>query len=319
MNGNLEPRTHTDFVNALRAAYNGSCWWKSIVDDPELFVSPRKTCVCVYYRGNSLLKLSLNDGRLAGEIHYKYLLKPDLEPAYRNVTDGKVGSLDGIGAFVSDFSNLKLLKRAAKPYAGDEKYGVSKIIAVHPNIIDVEVAFSDLGESAEDDDVPPEEPIDSKPHHNPRMDFVTLQEDAKRLKLVFFEAKYFTNHELKSSGDPRVFKQITKYEKLLKKHAKDVGEAYKLHCADILNSNCVLPGSKRSHFLKMVSTREIIVNTEPHLVVFGFDDDQRIGPSWKKHKDKLVNYFGKDTFGKDRVIFRGNPTSPVGGITFQER
>ena len=31
----------TDFVNALSATYNESSWWKSIVDDPELFVTPR--------------------------------------------------------------------------------------------------------------------------------------------------------------------------------------------------------------------------------------------------------------------------------------
>ena len=47
-----------------------------------------------------------------------------------------------------------------------------------------------------------------------------MQEDGRGLKLVFFEAKYFTNQELKSGGEPRVFKQIEKYEKLLKKYEK---------------------------------------------------------------------------------------------------
>ena len=142
--------------------------------------------------------------------------------------DGKVASLDGIGAFVSDFSNIKLLKRASKPYAGDEKYGVSKIIEGHPNVIDAEVAFTDLGNSAEHDDAPPEETVDAKSRHSPRIDFVAVQEDGKRLKLVFFEAKYFTNHELKSGGEPRVFKQIAKYEKLLKKNDKDVADAKRM-------------------------------------------------------------------------------------------
>jgi hypothetical protein len=309
-----------DFVSALSTAYDKSPWWKAIVDDRELFVTPRKTCVCVYYRGNRLLKLSLKDRRLVGEIHYKYLLNPDLKPAYRNVTDGKVGSLDGMGAFVSDFSNIKLLKRASKPYAGNEKYGVSKIIAENLNIIDAEVAFSDSGHSAEDDDDPPEETVDDKSHHSPRIDFVAVQADGKRLKLVFFEAKYFTNHELKSGGDPRVFEQIAKYEKLLKKYEKenDIGKAYKQHCEDMLRSNCVPQGSKRRQYLKMVSTGEVIVNTKPHLVVFGFDDDQRMGPAWKKHKEKLLDHFGKDDFEKKRVIFRGNP-GPVKEVRFYER
>ena len=60
-------------------------------------------------------------------------------------------------------------------------------------------------DSAEDDDAPPEETVDSKSRHNPRIDFVAAQEDGKRLKLVFFEAKYFTNHELKSGGDTASF------------------------------------------------------------------------------------------------------------------
>lgn len=311
-----------DFVNALSKAYNETPWWKSIVDDRELFVTPRKTCVCVYYRGNCLLKLELTGGKLIGKIHYKYILNPSLKPEYCKVIDGKPelpNGTGGVGSFIANFSNLDLLKRASKPYAGDEKYGVSKIIAVHPNIIDAEVAFSDLGDSAEDDDAPPEETVDSKSRHNPRIDFVAAQEDGKRLKLVFFEAKYFTNHELKSGGEPRVFKQIAKYEKLLKKNEKDVGEAYKLHCADILDSNCVPQGSNRRRVLKMVSAGEVIINTKPHLIVFGFDDDQRTGLAWKKHKEKLLNHFGKDDFGKDRVIFRGNPTSSVGGVTFQER
>src|SRR5579863_8858447 len=121
MVGILQRGLANDFVDVLKTAYSESSWWRSIVEDKELFVTPRKKCVCVYYRGNRLLKLSCNNGRLTGEIHYKYLLNPDLKPAYRNVTDGRVGSLDGMGAFVSDFADLSLLKRASKPYAGEEK------------------------------------------------------------------------------------------------------------------------------------------------------------------------------------------------------
>ena len=112
----------TDLVNALSAAYNESSWWKSIVDDRELFVTPRKSYMCVYYRGNRLLKLELDgERRLVGEIHYKYVLNPGLQQPYWGVRDGRVERPDGIDAFIPNFSNLDLLKRAIKPYAGNEK------------------------------------------------------------------------------------------------------------------------------------------------------------------------------------------------------
>ncbi|MDO8431850.1 MAG: hypothetical protein Q7S58_05500 [Candidatus Binatus sp.] len=306
-----------NFVEALAAAYSGSAWWKSIVEDPELFIAPRKTCVCVYYRGNRLLKLELSGGKLAGKVHYKYLLNPRLKPEYCRVIDGQAESpkgAGGISAFIPDFSDLDLLKRASKPYAGEEKYGVSEIIFANPNIIDVEVAFRDSGDSSEDDDPPPEETVLSKSHHNLRIDFVAVQKDGAGFKLAFFEAKHFANQELRSSGTPLVLKQIATYEKLLNNNQDDIVKAYKLHCADMLKSNCVPQDSKRRRFLTMVSEQKsIIVNTEPRLVVFGFDDDQKPGPAWTPHQKKL-----EDCLGKDRVILRGNAKGLVRGVRFQE-
>lgn len=72
-----------------------------------------------------------------------------------------------------------------------------------------------------------------------------MQEHGTELKLVFFEAKHFANQELKSrSGAPRVFKQTDKYERLLERSQKDIVNAYRRHCADILDSNCVPEKSK---------------------------------------------------------------------------
>ena len=44
-----------------------------MASDPSLFIAIRDGYLNVYYSGNSLLKLSLDGERLAGEIHYKYL------------------------------------------------------------------------------------------------------------------------------------------------------------------------------------------------------------------------------------------------------
>ena len=87
----------TDFVNALSAAYNESSWWKPIVDDRELFITPRKTCVCVYYRGNRLLKLGMEGSQLAGTIHYKYLLHPGLNHPYWRGRSPSLGRSERLG------------------------------------------------------------------------------------------------------------------------------------------------------------------------------------------------------------------------------
>jgi hypothetical protein len=199
---------------------------------------------------------------------------------------------------------------------------VSEIIAANQNIIDTEVAFSDSGDSDEYD-APLEENVASKPHHNPRIDFVALQQNGTGLKLVFFEAKHFTNPELRSKGDPRVFEQIDNYEKLLENNKKEIVDAYRQHCADMLNSNCVPERSakhvadgtlQRRDFLSKVLAGQVIeLNTKPRLIVFGFDDDGKRGRFWKAHEKKLEKHFGAD-----RVILRGSATGLVKRVRFQE-
>lgn len=187
-----------DLVDALCALYQEGSWWSRIVDDPEVFVAPRKKCVCVYYRGNCLLKLAFADDHLIGKVHYKYLLNPDLKPAYWNAENGQVQRIEGsVDPFISDFSKLDLIKRASKPYAGEEKYGLSEIIAANPNIIDVEIAFGDSGDLADEDDEPVPAIDELKGPRNPRIDFVAVQDGGDAPKLVFFEAKHFSNRELR--------------------------------------------------------------------------------------------------------------------------
>jgi hypothetical protein len=308
-----------EFVKALSDAYKGGGWWKSIVEDRELFVTPRQTCVCVYYRGNRLLKVWLDAGeRLAGEVHYKYLLNPDVKPKYRSVRDGEV-DLPEIAAFIPNFSNLDVLKRASKLYARVEKSGVSEIIAANANILDVEVAFGHSDDPDEEDANLAGEMVAGKSHHYPRIDFVAVQKDGTGLKLVFFEAKHFTNPELTSgSGNPRVVDQISKYEKLLEKNKnkdkEDIVDAYRRHCADMLDSDSVPKNSERYFYLsKILDAKSIRLDTEPRLIVFGFDADRKRGAAWKLLKQTLEEYFGKD-----RVFLRGHANGLVLGVRFQE-
>jgi hypothetical protein len=291
-----------DLVDALREAYHQNGWWTDIVNDPEVFVAPRKSCVCVYYRGNCLLNLAFHDGKLMGRIHYKYLLKPELKPTYWIAVEGQIKQPNSIDPFISDFSDLDLVKRASRPYASAEKQGVSEIIAANLNIVDVEIALGDSGDLAGEEDEPVPAIDGPKVRHNSRVDFVAVQGGGKTLKLVFFEAKHFGNLELRSStGEPRVVKQIERYSNLLKNHRREILDAYRRHCSDMLKSDCIPTNSERRKFLSEVTASAAVV---------GFDADQKPGPGWKPHKEKLEKLLG------GRLFLKGGAKDFVRGVRF---
>jgi hypothetical protein len=304
-------------VDALRTLYLEGGWWTRIVEDREVLVVPRKRCVCVYYRGNCLLSLTSREDRLIGRVHYKYLLNPDSKPTYWDVEDGQVRKPDGANLFIANFSDLDLIKRASKPYVGEEKHGVTEIITANPNIIDVEVAFGDSGDPTDVVDEAVSLPSGPNARRNPRMDFAAVQDGGNAPRLVFFEAKHFNNKELraKDKAKPEVVEQIERYAALLKEHEKDIVEAYRRHCADMLKSDCVPKGDKeRRDFLsKVADSATIELELMPRLVIFGFDADQKPGPTWKQHKEKLEGLL------KGRVFTKGDAKDFVKGVRFRGR
>ena len=67
-----------DLVKSLNEEYRDGGWWKALVDDPQVFIAIRDEYLNVYWNGNSLLKLFLQNDRLVGEVHYKYMLRPEI-------------------------------------------------------------------------------------------------------------------------------------------------------------------------------------------------------------------------------------------------
>ena len=149
LEGDLEPVIATfsrglddDFVEALNREYAEDGWWRTFVDDPELFVAIRDNRVNVYWRGCSLAEVRLEAGEVVGRTHYKYLLRPSMDAPYVEFTEGAYrmpGNTQGL--FVGSPGGVRELKRAARPFAGGEKTGVHRIILSNPNILDVEIAF----------------------------------------------------------------------------------------------------------------------------------------------------------------------------------
>jgi hypothetical protein len=292
-----------DFVARLNLEYNSGGWWRELASDRDLFIAVRNNYLNVYWGGASLLRISLQGENLIGDIHYKYIISPQSQ-LYVRVDDGKVVlPSDLAGLFQIDLSKLNELKRAAAAYLGDEKRGVHEIIKCNDNIIDTEIAFNGQRETE----------IEDRP--SSRIDFCALRSVGDEAEINFYEAKKFTNKEIRArdEGDPLVITQIKRYQDVIAKHTSDLELSYRKVCGNL----SVLLGVQNRYDHQLDLMRRIAsgktrlrVQDTVRLVIFGFDADQRDGKAWKPHRAKLSKALG------DRLLLRGNANGFKRGISF---
>ena len=285
-----------DFVAALNQAYRDGGWWRNLVEathkDGDLFIAIRDNYLNAYWRGASLMKVGYRAGELKGEVHYKYLLHPSFGSPYLNVgPDGRVDLPESQALLMSDISDIAALKAAATPYTGGEKQGVHDIIKCNAGVIDTEIT---LGGRDQDDNVTA-----------PRLDFAVLQDRDDVARLVFFEAKQFSNKEIRANGaqTPKVAEQIDTYATLLTQHREVLEESYRR----VFENFLALKGLAGSHTVRDELMRAVLdgrkrleIDTQPRLVIFGFDQDQKLGRVWKPHRDKL-----EELLGAQNVLLKG--------------
>lgn len=268
----------TNFIKRLNQEYEAGGWWKAIADDPQLFIAIRDEYVNVYWKGNSLLRLKLEGDALLGEVHYKYLLKPDMENPYLPIRGGSLKLGNPADFFCSNFSDLASLKRAADAYAGEEKSGVHKIVKSNPNIIDVEVAFGTSNEQ-------------SGARVAQRIDFAALRKIDRGWEVVFYEAKAFSNPELRARGDDvPVLRQMEGYRQFLHEAQVDVTESYRTVIGNLLSLHgvCRRLGPMQDELRSIAEgTCNFRICNAVRLVVFGYDGDQDNGLVWAGHRQKL--------------------------------
>ena len=262
------------FVQLLNAEYGRGGWWRNLVDDPELFVAIREEYINVYYKGCSLLRLSHRGDQLIGEVHYKYLIPSSRRPEHIAVVDGvpEVKTLDLVESLSGTQDAVKNLKSAAEPYAGEEKKGVYEIVRANPNVIDVEIAL-DGNEN--------------------QPDLAALHEHDGQIHMVFYEAKAFSNPDLRSSRDatPRVLRQISRYAESLRNNHDALAKGYRRVCHNLYTMNGLEKRHPERH--KMLSMTDLRINTDPSLLVYYFDADQRDGRVWGPHHQKLYRSLGE--------------------------
>ena len=142
-----------------------------------------------------------------------------------------------------------------------------------------------------------------------RIDYAAIQRKTDgRPSIVFFEAKRFDNKELRSGkGDPSVIGQTNKYKEFIVENLPDFRKSYGRVCQNLVDLG--LPRIDPLVKEAAANPGQLEVDPDVRLVDFGFDEDQRDGGVWKKHKTKLDEHFGK------RLLLKGSPSEFTGGIS----
>jgi hypothetical protein len=126
---------------------------------------------------------------------------------------------------------------------------------------------------------------------------------------AFFEAKDYSNNDLKAQDGttPAVVQQIRQYESKLERQKREIAPAYQQSiCAAHQLSGANILGNATP----LSNLNQLQVDTQPRLVVFGFDADQKRGEHFKRHMAGLVK-----ELGAHRVLLKGDPKNFTRGIS----
>jgi hypothetical protein len=303
-------------VAALKELSDSSAdnWWKEVLESKSLLLAVRSGYLNAYVKGQSVFKIAFGKrGAEAGQprlaIHYKYLIKPELEEKDPYVSfDGTKFALDPSTivstAYESKLTLPQLIKTASR-FSGAEKAGVHKIAQNEPNVVDLEVAFTHIGDENE---------ISA-----PRMDLAVLVPGQKgNASLVFCEAKCADNEELwKLEGEkkqqsgkaasalsPRRIKvvaQVSKYEEFIRDNTSRLAEAYVDVCKTLVHLNDQRSTRRLDDLITAVAEGKLKLSIHPHvyLLVYDFDGDQKEGAV----KGRLAKLRSEGL----RIIAKGNP------------
>ncbi len=182
-------------------------------------------------------------------------------------------------------ASLNNMKPAAALFSGDEKRGVHAIAIGNANVIDVEVAINakELGTKRD----------------TPRIDLAAFTQKNHSVELVFWEAKLFTNKEIRSKANvPRVVDQIEEYRTVVKEYREVILEGYRTVASNMV-SIAEMSGGKRTvgaAIQAVESGTPLVMDTPPKvgLIVYGFDADHKKSDIWISHLKTLREKIGSD-------------------------
>ena len=308
-------------LEALATEPHGA-WWRDVLSHPDLILAVRREALDVYYRGASLFRVRFVQGAVTADTHAKYLVRQGQARVGLDPTgDFKLADKSLVWSSYAGLRTLSEMIKAAGALVGAEKTGVHALVKASPNVVDVEIALAgnDPGDPAAGTDAEPGT-AEGGPRQD-RIDVASLEErgDTGEAWLVFHEAKDYTNPSLRAAAkrQPGIVAQIGRYRGSLGQNAGGLGYSYPFVCRALARLDALRRSVRATDpawagraqppldlLITAVAdgTRRLRVDTEPRLVVFGFDADQRDG-AWAAERARL-----KDAFGL-RVYAVGDPTA----------
>lgn len=303
----LEPA----FLDALEKLANDSAdnWWLDVLQHPDLVLAVRRNSINAYHRGASIFRIDWKAGQIIPFTHAKYLVKPAQTYVALERGEFQFDARDLLQQTYLGMETLKEMCKAASRYAGVEKAGLHPMLAGSADVIDAEIALTRL--SLPDDDG--EEETGASDRRQDRIDAAIAILEKGVPTIRFYEAKHFTNPALRATGEnfPDVVRQITDYEKALKAYQVQLSAGYLETAKALIRFNEMRAQAFGDNAVRSLAPvihqiaetgQAPVIDTLPHLIIYGFDKAQRDDPAWSKHLAKLQAAI------PERVRAIGNPT-----------
>lgn len=272
-------------------------WWSDVLSyrylaedaDRPLIIAVRDGYLSVYAEGQSILEirfLRTADGKIRPRcrLHWKYVLPGVAGDVYLKFDGSDVsGRLHEM--LPQTYEGRETLDRwvtAALKFRGEEKTGVARIVERNSNIIDLEMAL----------------PTDKAVNANgaSRMDIVALEKDGGGVRIAFYEAKRFSNPELRNNepSKSKVLGQLGKYRDYVSQEARreQVEKAYANACI-VLRAIDAMRGKPTDPLVEQVALSAEAgvwptLDPKPRLLVFDYEDHQvGAGSSWERHESEI--------------------------------
>jgi hypothetical protein len=245
-----------------------------------------------FYRcGQSVARVSVENGIPKAEIHEKYVLGSEERPEGRYLTLSAGGDLIRRGEVVRRYGGVEMLKKwiaRAQTYTGAEKSFVDQLVAANGDIIDLEMGL------------PASDGVDSAP----RMDIVSLERaQDQQLNIVFWEAKLVTDSRLRTSGpvisgtSPEVLQQLQNYVAFFERKGNgnraQVAQAYRrtAQLLVVFHRQAVSLGNPHSlsNAIMTAARPEVTLHVDamPRLVVGPPQGKDWSREAWQKHAQRL--------------------------------
>jgi hypothetical protein len=304
MDGIVPQGVSEAFLDALDALAQRPSWWRDVLLNDDVFIAVRSNSLNVYHRGASIFRIDDGGaGRIVPWTHTKYLIRQQQVLARLHDDDRFEPADIGWSTYESP-TTLKHMIRSAADLAGAEKSGLHPLILSSKKVIDVEVSLLRANDSSLDITQTPDESeaslgADSTDRSQDRLDIVTVEPRGDTPFIVFHEAKHFSNPALRANAEPRVLGQLKRYQATIKQHEAALKRRYvavcqalvRLHqmCATVrADSPAAKPVVELSPLVEVIAAGQVKpeIDSNPRLIVFGFDADQRDG-RWERDAERL--------------------------------